>query len=279
MAVPNKGSLAEGAEQILKEAGYRVRRDHRELVLADPENNIELFYLRPRDVATYVGAGRIDVGITGRDLLADSKAGAVEHLPLGFAQSTFRLAAPLGTMSKPADLNQKRVATSYPRLVRKQLKALGVEPAEIVRLDGAVETAVRLGVADAIADVVDTGSTLRTAGLEVFGPPLLESEAVLVRSPAADLTNGINNLTRRVKGVITARQWVLMDYVVPDSALAAAVALTPGLESPTVSPLLEPGWSAVRVMVRRANLNATMDQLNDVGGRAVVVSSVIAARF
>ncbi|MCL1800688.1 MAG: ATP phosphoribosyltransferase [Promicromonosporaceae bacterium] len=279
IAVPNKGSLADSAAQMLSEAGYRGRRDHRELVLRDPENNVELFYLRPRDVATYVGAGTIDVGITGRDLLADSKSDAIEHLPLGFAKSTFHFAAPEGRMEELSDLGGKRIATSYPRLVRRYLKGVGVEPAEIVRLDGAVESSVELGVADAIADVVETGSTLRAAGLEVFGPPLLQSEAVLVRSPKADPANGISTLTRRLVGIITGRDWVLLDYVVPDESLAATVALAPGLESPTVSPLIEGGWSAVRVMVRRANLNATLDKLHDAGARALVVSSVVAARF
>lgn len=269
---------------MLTESGYRGRRDSRELVLTDPENNVEMFYLRPRDVATYVGAGTVDVGITGRDLLADSKSAAIETLPLGFARSTFRFAAPIGTMSEISELAEKRIATSYPHLVRRFLADAGVEPAAIVRLDGAVESSVQLGVADAIADVVETGSTLKAAGLEVFGPPLLKSEAVLVQSPSlpTDLTepgNPINTLIRRLVGVITAREWVLMDYVVPNDALTAVVALTPGLESPTISPLMEASWSAVRVMVRKTDLNRTLDLLHDAGARGIVVSTVLAARF
>jgi len=291
IAVPNKGSLSDGAIQMLIESGYRNRRDSRELVLTDPENNVELFYLRPRDVATYVGAGTVDVGITGRDLLADSKSQAIEALPLGFAKSTFRFAAPVGAMTEVSQLNGKRIATSYPHLVRAFLAEVGVEPAAIVRLDGAVESSVQLGVADAIADVVETGSTLKAAGLEVFGPPILQSEAILVQSPklsgaadsmdddVAERRNGLATLIRRLGGVITAREWLLMDYLVPNEALPAVVKLTPGLESPTISPLMEAGWSAVRVMVRKGALNRTMDELYDAGARGIVVSSVLAARF
>jgi len=284
IAVPNKGALSESAIQMLTESGYRGRRDSRELVLTDPENNVEMFYLRPRDVATYVGAGTVDVGITGRDLLADSKSTAVEALPLGFAKSTFRFAAPVGTMSEISQLNSKRIATSYPHLVKNYLAEAGVEPAAIVRLDGAVESSVKLGVADAIADVVETGSTLKAAGLEVFGPPILQSEAILVKSPnltdeANEQASGIATLIRRLVGVITAREWVLMDYLVPNEALPSVVALTPGLESPTISPLMEAGWSAVRVMVRKGALNRTMDDLYDAGARGIVVSNVLAARF
>lgn len=279
IAVPNKGSLSEPAVEMLKEAGYKQRRDGRELVLADPENDAEFFFLRPRDVAVYVGAGTVDAGITGRDLLLDSGADAIEHLPLGFARSTFRFAAPAGTMTATADIAGKRVASSYTTLVGRHLAELGVEASAIVHLDGAVESSVQLGVADVIADVVETGTTLRAAGLEVFAEPILRSEAVLIRRADADLTNGISVLTRRLKGVLTARQWVLMDYVVPNDLLEAAVGITPGFESPTVSPLHESGWSAVRVMVERATMNRTMDALYDVGARGVLVTSILASRL
>ena len=279
IAVPNKGSLSEPAVEMLKEAGYKQRRDSRELVLADPENDAEFFFLRPRDVAVYVGAGTVDAGITGRDLLLDSGADAIEHLPLRFARSTFRFAAPAGTMTSVADIAGKRVASSYTTLVGRHLAEQGVEPAAIVHLDGAVESSVQLGVADVIADVVETGTTLRSAGLEVFGEPILKSEAVLIRRRDADLTNGISVLARRLQGVLTARQWVLMDYVVPNDLLEAAVGITPGFESPTGSPLHESGWSAVRVMVERATMNRTMDALYDVGARGVLVTSILASRL
>ncbi|MBT0995158.1 ATP phosphoribosyltransferase [Cellulomonas sp. DKR-3] len=279
IAVPNKGSLSEPAVEMLREAGYRQRRDSRELVLPDPDNDVEFFFLRPRDIAVYVGAGTVDVGITGRDLLLDSESAAVEHLPLGFARSTFRFATTAGTMTDVAQIAGQRVATSYPVLVRTVLGDRGVEPAGVVRLDGAVESAIRLGVADVIADVVETGSTLRAAGLEIFGEPLLRSEAVLVRRSDVAVPAGLDVLTRRLQGVLTAREYVLMDYDVPLTLVDAAVAVTPGLESPTVSPLHNRDWAAVRAMVRRDQTNRVMDQLYDLGARAILVTSIHACRI
>jgi ATP phosphoribosyltransferase len=279
IAVPNKGSLAEPASQMLREAGYRQRRDSRELVLADPANDVEFFFLRPRDIAVYVGEGTVDAGVTGRDLLLDSGSTATEHLPLGFARSTFRYAAPRDTLTDVRDVAGQRVATSYPVLVAAHLADHGVQPASIVRLDGAVETAIRLGVADVIADVVETGSTLRAAGLDVFGEPILQSEAVLIRRGGATPPAGLDVLTRRLQGVLTAQQYVLMDYDVPVAHVERAVAITPGLESPTVSPLHNSEWAAVRAMVRRTETNRVMDDLYDVGARAILVTTIHACRL
>ena len=169
IAVPNKGSLSETAAQMLSEAGYSGRRDPRDLHFADPRNGVEFFYLRPRDIATYVGSGALDIGITGRDLLLDSESPATEIATLEFGDSTFRFAGPDDRFSELAQLQGVRVATSYPGLVGAFLARHGVT-AHLVRLDGAVESAVRLGVADAVADVVSTGATLRAAGLKIFGP-------------------------------------------------------------------------------------------------------------
>ncbi|MFC4614686.1 ATP phosphoribosyltransferase [Cellulomonas algicola] len=279
IAVPNKGSLSEPAAEMLREAGYRQRRDSRELVLPDPDNDVEFFFLRPRDIAVYVGAGTVDVGVTGRDLLLDSESAAVEHLPLGFGRSTFRWAAPVGEMSDVSHVQGRRVATSYPGLVAAYLAERGVSAAGIVRLDGAVETATRLGVADVIADVVETGTTLKAAGLEIFGDPILRSEAVLVRRAGVDEPTGLDVLTRRLQGVLTAREYVLIDYDVPLSLVEQAVAITPGLESPTVSPLHNREWAAVRAMVQRSQTNRVMDALYDLGARAILVTSIHACRL
>jgi ATP phosphoribosyltransferase len=278
VAVPNKGTLSVEATDMLKEAGYRQRRDLRELALTDSDNEVEFFFLRPRDIALYVGAGTLDVGITGRDLLLDSGAPAEEIVSLGFGRSTFRFAARVGTVSRLADLQGARVATSYPGLVQAYLAGRGVG-ASVVRLDGAVETAVRLGVADVIADVVETGSTLRGAGLEVFGEPILESEAVLVRRSGAPASPAVDVLVRRMNGVLVARQYVLMDYDVPKDLVDKACAITPGLESPTVSPLHDDGWVAVRAMVRRDRTNHVMDELYSLGARAILVTSIHACRL
>ena len=277
IAVPNKGSLSEGASTLLQEAGYRPRKD-RELMVVDPVNGVELFFLRPHDIATYVGSGRLDIGITGRDMLLDSGSPAQEILPLGFAGSTLRYAGRPGTGSTVEDLKGLRIATSYPGVVRANLAAAGVS-ADLVELDGAVEIAIELGVADAIADVVSTGATLRQAGLEVIGSPILESEAVLIRRTDAEPPAALDQFVRRVQGVLVARHYVLMDYDIRAENLKAAVAVTPGLESPTVSPLHTEGWVAVRSMVVRDDAQRIMDDLWQLGARAILVTDIRACRL
>ena len=278
VAVPNKGSLAEPASQMLREAGYRQRSDPRELVLSDPDNDTEFFFLRPRDIAVYVGSGQLDVGFTGRDLLLDSGAAADEILALGFGASTFRFAAKPGTAASVQALVGLRIATAYPGLVGKHLAGLGIA-ADLIRLDGAVETSVRLGVADVIADVVETGSTLRQAGLETFGDPILQSEAVLVRRSGLALTPAVEQLERRLQGVIVARTYVMMDYDCPVELVERACALTPGIESPTVSPLQRDGWVAVRALVSRRDTNRVMDTLHDLGARGILTTDIHACRL
>jgi ATP phosphoribosyltransferase len=275
IAVPNKGTLSETAAAMLAEAGYHGRRDPKELIVADPRNDVEFFYLRPRDIATYVASGALDVGITGRDLLLDSHSDATEVEPLDFGASTFRFAGPAGRFTGVADLQDARVATSFVGLVTDFLERHGVH-ATVVRLDGAVESAVRLGVADAVADVVETGATLRKQGLEIFGPVILESTAVLISHGEP---NGLVTLQRRLQGVMVARRWVLMDYDLPAELLEQAVAIAPGFESPTVSPLRDSGWLAVRVMVPRDDTNELMDRLYELGARAILVSAIHAARI
>jgi ATP phosphoribosyltransferase len=278
IAVPNKGSLADSAAAMLREAGYRTRRDPKELIVTDEANGVELFYLRPRDIAVYVGSGTVDCGITGRDLLLDSDSPAAEIMPLGFGSSTFRYAARPGTASTVAEIAGRRVATSYPGLVEKHLADHGVQ-ADVVRLDGAVETAITLGVADVIADVVETGATLRSQGLAVFGEPILRSEAVLIRNIAADPTNGVEVLRRRLLGVVTARTYVMLDYDCPAALVERACEVTPGLESPTLSPLADREWVAVRAMVPRSSTNRVMDELYELGARAILVTDIAACRI
>jgi ATP phosphoribosyltransferase len=278
IAVPNKGSLADASIEILKEAGYRQRVDSRDLVLTDPENGVEFYYLRPRDIALYVGTGELEAGITGRDLLIDSGADAQEILSLGFGGSTFRFAGPAANSWKVENLSGKRVATAYPGLVENYLSKLGVN-ATVVRLDGAVESSVRLGVADVIADVVSTGNTLRQAGLSIFGDPILQSEAILISRNSKELPNDLQILLRRLQGVVTARQYVLLDYDIPRVSVDQACAITPGLESPTISPLQKPDWVAVRAMVLRKDTNRLMDELWALGARGILVTDIHACRL
>ncbi len=277
IAVPNKGSLADTATEMLQEAGYTGRRDPKDLHVIDPANEVEFFYLRPKDIATYVGSGALDVGITGRDLLLDARMpGAKEIESLGFGESTFRFAAPPGSFTSVEDLEGMRVATAYPGLVDGFLDERGVA-VDLVPLDGAVESAVRLGVADAVADVVSTGTTLKQAGLEIFGPVILQSEAVLIEAPTE--ADGTQTLLRRLRGVMVARRYVLIDYDLPANLIDAAVAIAPGIESPTISPLRDPAWVAVRVMSPRKDVNQVMDALYAIGARAILVTAIHNARL
>jgi ATP phosphoribosyltransferase len=277
IAVPNKGALSQAAVEMLRESGYRQRQDTKELTLIDAANGVEFFYLRPRDIALYVGEGTIDVGITGRDLLLDSGAKAEEVLGLGFGRSTFRFAGPIGAFDRIEQLNGARIATSYAGIVRQYLAERGID-ATVNRLDGAVESSVQLGVADVIADVVETGSTLHSVGLEPFGEPILESEAVLVRR-GSQSPEGLDVFRRRLEGVMVARSYVMMDYDIPEGTVTAAVDLTPGIESPTVSPLHRAGWVAVRAMVPRGDAHRVMDELWTIGARGILVTDLHACRL
>ncbi|MFI6280997.1 ATP phosphoribosyltransferase [Streptomyces sp. NPDC050988] len=285
IAVPNKGSLSGPAGEMLHEAGYQQRREAKELRIVDPENEVEFFYLRPRDIAIYVSSGKLDIGITGRDLLIDSGADAEAILPLGFARSTFRFAGKPGTATGLADLAGKTVATSYEGIVAQYLADHGID-ASVVHLDGAVETAIELGVAEVIADVVETGTSLRNAGLEVFGDPIMKSEAVVIRRTGAEATGAteetepkVQQFLRRLQGVLVARTYVMMDYDCRVEQLEKAVALTPGLESPTVSPLHNEGWVAVRAMVPSKEAQRIMDDLYDIGARAILTTAIHACRL
>jgi len=278
IAIPNKGALSAAATDMLREAGYRQRSDSKELTLYDEANDVEFFYLRPRDIALYVGEGTLDVGITGRDLLLDSGAKADEVMPLGFGHSSFRFAGRPGVAATVADLEGKRIATSYVGIVNGHLERHRVQ-ASVIRLDGAVETSIQLGVADVIADVVETGSTLRQAGLEVFGETVLESEAVLIRRSDRPAVGEFEVFKRRLEGVLVARSYVMMDYDMPANRVDEAVALTPGLESPTVSPLHREGWVAVRSMVPRVGAQRLMDDLYGIGARAILLTDIHACRL
>ncbi len=279
IAVPNKGSLSGPASAMLHEAGYQQRKESKELVLVDPDNDVEFFYLRPKDIAIYVSSGKLDIGITGEDLLIDSGVSAETILPLGFARSTFRFAAKPGAVKSLKDLAGKTIATSYEGIVGKYLAEQGVD-ASVVHLDGAVETAIELGVADAIADVVETGTSLRNAGLEVFGDPIMKSEAVVIRRTGADTEDPkVQQFLRRLQGVLVARTYVMMDYDCRAEHLDAAVALTPGLEGPTISPLHSEGWVAVRAMVLAKEAQRIMDDLYALGARAILTTAIHACRL
>lgn len=278
VAVPNKGSLSETATEILKEAGYATRGDSKSLTVRDSANGVEFYFLRPKDIAIYVASGHLDMGITGRDLAADTREQVQELLELGFGDSTFRYAAPNDQQWSIEALEGKRIATSYPNLVRRDLQQRGID-AEVIRLDGAVEISIRLGVADAIADVVSTGRTLRQQGLEPFGEPLISSEAVIVGRVDHEVTQEQLVLIKRIEGILHARNYVMLDYNVSRDNFDACAAQTPGLSAPTVSPLADEGWVAVRAMVPRKDANSLMDSLSALGAEAILASDIRIARI
>jgi ATP phosphoribosyltransferase len=280
VAVPNKGALSEPAAEILTEAGYRRRSDPKDLTVIDPANDVEFFFLRPKDIAIYVGSGDLDFGITGRDLARESQASVRERLALGFGSSSFRYAAPEGANWAIADLAGKRIATAYPNLVRKDLADKGID-ATVIRLDGAVEISVQLGVADAVADVVGSGRTLRSHNLVAFGAPLCDSEAVLIEreTPDEKTTAARDQLAARVQGVVFGQQYLMLDYDCPRNVLDRATAITPGLESPTIAPLADPDWVAVRALVPRKDVNRIMDALAAIGAKAILASDIRFCRF
>jgi ATP phosphoribosyltransferase len=285
VAVPNKGTLSEPASEILAEAGYRRRTDSKDLTVIDPLNQVEFFFLRPKDIAIYVGSGELDFGITGRDLVRDSDAPVRERLALGFGSSSFRYAGPAGRDWTTADLAGKRIATAYPNLVRKDLAEKGIE-ATVIRLDGAVEISVQLGVADAIADVVGSGRTLSLHDLVAFGEPLCDSEAVLIERTDEGGYDGRgeteavrDQLVARVQGVVFGQQYLMLDYDCPRSVLDKATSITPGLESPTIAPLADPDWVAIRALVPRRGVNEIMDELAAIGAKAILASDIRFCRF
>jgi ATP phosphoribosyltransferase len=283
VAVPNKGSLSESAQEVLREAGYRRRADAKDLTVLDTANGVEFFFLRPKDIAIYVGSGELDLGITGRDLAMDSGAPVAEQLALGFGASTFRYAGPADQPWTVEALQDKRIATSYPNLVLTDLASRGID-AEIIRLDGAVEISIQLGLADAIADVVGSGRTLRQHGLAAFGDVLCKSEGVLVsradsNGESVDLSDEARGLIARMQGVVRGQQYVMLDYDCPRELIDAASALTPGLESPTIMSLADENWVAIRAMVLRSEHQRLMDELSKLGAKAIFAMDIRSCRF
>ncbi|MFA6931729.1 MAG: ATP phosphoribosyltransferase [Lentisphaeria bacterium] len=279
IAIPNKGSLSEDSLALIREAGYKVRPEYRELSVIDSSNNLEFLFLRPRDIAVYVGSGIVDLGITGRDLLLDSCASAIELLSLGFGASRFCYAVPAASSLEPSLFNHLRIATSYPNIVLADMKKRGFE-VKVVKLDGAVEISIQLGVADVIADVVDSGATLKQAGLKIVGDPVLKSEAVVIaRTPDSANVPAIHTFLRRMEGIIVARSYVVIEYDIREELLEAACAITPGIEAPTVSPLNKQDWFAVKAMVKRKELNQIVDRLEDTGANGIIVTDIRTCRI
>lgn len=279
IAVPNKGRLSEDAVQLLKEAGYQCQAAPNELKCRDDRNDIDFFFLRPKDIPAYVHNGVLDLGITGRDLALEHGADYYEVLMLEFGQSRFHYAVSAASSLEVKDFNGLRIATSYPNLVTTHLKKLGIN-ARIVTLDGAVEISVQLGVADAIADVVQSGKTIKAAGLKIIGEPVVFSEAILIAKDQKIIDQPeVVTFMDRLKGIITARKYMMIEYDISRDRLAEACRITPGIESPTISPLNKEGWMAIKAMVQTDGVNQIMDQLKHLGAKGIIATQMSACRL
>ncbi|MCL2844327.1 MAG: ATP phosphoribosyltransferase [Chitinivibrionia bacterium] len=279
IAIPNKGALNETALDIIKRAGYKCQVFGKELVVRDSEHEIDFYFLRPRDIAVYIGNGIIDLGITGRDLSMDSKAKYEEILPLNFGNSRFFYAVPKDSTLTPDQLNGKRIATSYPEIVEQDMKKRGFE-AQIIKLDGAVEISIQLGVADVIADVVESGRTLVEAGLKTVGEPIMQSEALVIARDKSKLDNPAAKIfVKRIESVIIANQYVMIEYDIFKENMEAAKKLTPGIESPTVMPLSQDGWFAIKSMAKSKGVNKLLDDLHEIGAKGIIVSEIKVCRL
>jgi ATP phosphoribosyltransferase len=280
IALPNKGALADGAVELADDAGYHCRRRGRELSVRDPDHGVEFVFLRPRDIATYVSNGIIELGVTGLDLTYDSGADVKHVMDLGFGAARFCYAVPKESDLEPDDFTaDTRIATSYDNLVRRDLDERGID-AEVVPLDGAVEISIQLGVADAIADVVQTGRTIDEAGLKTTGDPILRSEAVLVaQNGETAQRERAQRFAERVRGILVAREYVVVEYDLPEDRLDEARAVTPGIESPTVSPLSKDDWVAVKAMAKRDEVNTIMDELSALGARGIIITTIRTCRI
>jgi ATP phosphoribosyltransferase len=279
IAIPNKGSLSEEAIRLVSEAGYKCKRYSSELVIYDKSNDIEFYFLRPRDIAIYVGNGFLDLGITGRDLYIDSRTTVAEIMPLNFGHSSFYYAVPQNSNYTFDSFAGKRIATSYPCIVELDLQSRNID-ASIIKLDGAVEISIKLGVADIIADVVQSGRTLTEAGLITIGHPIMQSEAALVAHSESSAKSDIAQLfIKRLKGIIVAREFVIIEYDIPKTVLKEACIITPGIEAPTIAPLANENWAAVKAMVKKSEANKIMDKLSDIGAKGIIITDIRTCRI
>jgi ATP phosphoribosyltransferase len=260
IGIPSKGRLAEQAAQLLIEAGLKFRRQERSLFARVRDMPIEITFLRTDDIPVLCAEGAIDMGITGGDLIDEKGADVVTRLSLGMGAWRLAICVPEDSdIHKPRDLAGRRIATSFPTVTRNYLAKHKVE-SHIVELTGSVEVMIALGVADAIVDLVETGSTLAANRLQVLDE-LGRYEAALIQNPSTKHAQLADRVVRRLEGVVIARAYSLLEYNVPESKLAEAEKITPGFESPTISKLEEAGWYSVRAMVKSSEVITIMERL------------------
>ena len=273
IGVPSKGRLAELAEVLLKDAGLHFRRQERSLFARCKELPVDVTFLRTEDIPVLCAEGAIDMGITGSDLVAESGADVERRLALGVGQCKLSICVPdNATYSKPGELNGKRIATSFPHVTETYLKEHGAA-VHLVNLSGSVEVMIALGVADAIVDLVETGSTLAANRLKIL-TDIGSYETILIQNKHKRHSETADRVVRRLEGVIIARAYSLLEYNVPRTKLPEAEKITPGFNSPTVSALEDPGWCAVRAMVKRSDVIRIMEALEALGASAILETQI-----
>jgi ATP phosphoribosyltransferase len=278
IGVPSKGRLAEVASDLLHQAGLSFRRQERGLFARVREMPVDVTFLRTEDMPVLCAEGAIDMGITGSDLVAESGADVIERLHLGIGQVRLAICVSEDSpITKPAELAGMRVATSFPNSTRAFLEQHGVE-AHLVDLSGSVEVMIALGVADAIVDLVETGSTLAANRLHVLSE-IGAYEAVLIQNRAVRDPAVADRIVRRVEGVVIARAYSLLEYNVPRAKLPAAEQITPGFKSPTISALEDADWCAVKVMVKRGEVIGIMERLEVLGASAILETRITNCRL
>jgi len=279
IGLPSKGRLAEISAQLFNEAGITFRRSDRSLFARCRDMPVELTFLRAGDIPVLAAEGAIDLGVTGADLVAESGADLIHRLDLGIGACRLALCvsdeAPIASV---ADLAGRRIATSFPCITRQWLAERGVVDVHFVELSGSVEVMIQLGVADAIVDLVETGSTLAANRLRVFAE-IGRYETVLVQNRNIRDPALADRIVRRLEGIVIARSYSLLEYNIPRARLAEAEAITPGFNSPTVSALEDPHWCAVRAMVRRGEAHSIMERLEVLGASAVIETQIANCRL
>lgn len=277
VALPNKGILFDPTIELLQACGYRVSKSGSSLSSMDSENQVEFYFIRPGDIPVYVSSGLLDAGITGKDFVAEKRLNPALLLDLNYGHSRLCAAVPeTSPVQSLADLANCRIATSLPAIVQGYF---GERELQLVHLEGAVEISVQLGIADAVVDVVDTGTTLRQAGLRVVGEPMFASNAALYAHPDRGTNENVLVLKNRIEGRIVATEYKMVEYDCPEAVLALASKITPGIESPTIAPLQAPGWFSVKAMIRKREANRIMDELWKAGCKGILLTSIESARI
>lgn len=273
IGIPSKGRLAEQAADLLNQAGLSFRRQDRSLFALVREMPAEVTFLRTDDIPVLCAEGAIDMGITGSDLLAESGVDVATRLELGVGKCRLAICVPTDSdYESPDKLDGKRIATSFTHVTEKYLQQHGAS-AHLVPLSGSVEIMISLGVADAIVDLVETGSTLAANRLKILGE-IGHFQTVLIQNKATEHAELADRVVRRLEGVVIARAYSLLEYNIPRNKLPEAERITPGFNSPTVNALEDPDWCAIRVMVRRGEVIGVMEQLEALGAHAILETTI-----